>query len=76
MDSETGILHTGAVELLKELVATPSFSKEEDQTAGIIGRFLHLKASKQDAQGTMFLHSINTTIPPGKPFYSTHIMIL
>jgi acetylornithine deacetylase len=29
-----------AVELLKELIVTPSFSKEEDKTAGIISRFL------------------------------------
>ncbi len=28
-----------AIELLKELIATPSFSKEEDQTAAIIGKF-------------------------------------
>lgn len=34
------ILFEDAVALLKELIATPSFSKEEDQTAGIISRFL------------------------------------
>jgi acetylornithine deacetylase len=28
-----------AIELLKELISTPSFSKEEDQTAAIIGKF-------------------------------------
>ncbi|MFN2457849.1 MAG: M20/M25/M40 family metallo-hydrolase [Chitinophagaceae bacterium] len=39
-------LHTlqqDAIELLKELIATPSFSKEEDQSAGIISRFLAVK---------------------------------
>ncbi len=37
-------LHTqNAIELLKELIAAPSFSKEEDQTASIIARFLMLK---------------------------------
>ncbi len=33
-------LQLDAVNLLKELIATPSFSKEEEQTAGIICRFL------------------------------------
>lgn len=33
-------LFQDAIGLLKELITTPSFSKEEDQTAGIISRFL------------------------------------
>jgi acetylornithine deacetylase len=33
-------LQQDAVSLLKELIATPSFSKEEDETAGILCRFL------------------------------------
>jgi acetylornithine deacetylase len=36
-------LSTEAIELLKSLIATPSFSREEDQTAGIIGKFFALK---------------------------------
>jgi len=35
-------LHTiqqDAIDLLKELISTPSLSKEEDQTAGILCRF-------------------------------------
>ncbi|MFL9481600.1 M20 family metallo-hydrolase [Chitinophagaceae bacterium LWZ2-11] len=32
-----------ALELLKQLIATPSFSKEEDKTAQIIERYLQLK---------------------------------
>jgi acetylornithine deacetylase len=40
MSKELSILQENAVSLLKELVATPSFSKEEDQTAGILCRFL------------------------------------
>lgn len=40
MNSELTILQTNAVELLKELIATPSFSKQEDQTAGILCRFI------------------------------------
>jgi len=35
-------LQEDALALLKELIATPSFSKEEDQTAGVICRFLGL----------------------------------
>jgi acetylornithine deacetylase len=39
MSNDINNLHTQAVSLLKELIATPSFSKEEEQTAGIIGKF-------------------------------------
>jgi acetylornithine deacetylase len=34
-------LYTGAIELLKQLIATPSISKEENETADIISSFLH-----------------------------------
>lgn len=40
MSKELSILQENAISLLKELIATPSFSKEEDQTAGILCRFL------------------------------------
>ena len=33
------ILQTEAIALLKQLIATPSFSKEEDNTADIIEEF-------------------------------------
>lgn len=36
-------LYGEAVQLLQELIATPSFSREEDQTAGIISRYLAQK---------------------------------
>ena len=36
-------LYDDAVSLLQELIATPSFSRQEDQTAGIISRFLSEK---------------------------------
>ena len=38
MDLQTII--TKSIQLLRELISTPSFSKEEDQTAGVIARFL------------------------------------
>ncbi|HEY9363981.1 MAG TPA: M20/M25/M40 family metallo-hydrolase, partial [Chitinophagaceae bacterium] len=40
MDKSLQILQQDAIGLLKELINTPSFSKQEDQTAGIISRFL------------------------------------
>lgn len=39
MNSDLNILQRDAVGLLKELIATPSFSKEEEKTAGIIAKF-------------------------------------
>ena len=40
MNKDINQLQRDAIELLKELIATPSFSKEEDETAGILCRFL------------------------------------
>jgi acetylornithine deacetylase len=42
-NTDLNTLYNDAVTLLQELIATPSFSKEEDQTAGIISRFLAIK---------------------------------
>ena len=39
----TEVLYTDAVELLKQLIVTPSFSKNEDKTAEIIEQFLMAK---------------------------------
>lgn len=43
MDNTLHILQQEALALLKELIATPSFSREEDQTAGILCRFIGTK---------------------------------
>ena len=40
MSNDLHILQADAIELLKELIATPSFSRQEDQTAAILCRFL------------------------------------
>jgi acetylornithine deacetylase len=40
MNETINILNDEAVGLLKKLIATPSFSKEEEQSASIIGKFL------------------------------------
>jgi len=51
MNKEIYILQNEAVELLKELIATPSFSKEEDQTAGILCRFIGAKGIEHTRVG-------------------------
>lgn len=43
MSSDINILQQEAIELLKELISIPSFSKEEDQTAGVLCRFIGSK---------------------------------
>ena len=43
MSEQINILQQQAIELLKELIATPSFSKEEEETAAIICKFFALK---------------------------------
>lgn len=40
MSNKHHILSEKAIDLLKELIATPSFSREEDATAGILCKFL------------------------------------
>lgn len=43
MNNDITILQTEAVNLLKELISIPSFSKEEDQTAGALCRYIGSK---------------------------------
>jgi len=52
--------------LLKELIATPSFSKEEDQTAGIISRFLAQKGVATARVGNN-VYASNQNYDPAKP---------
>jgi acetylornithine deacetylase len=40
MSNDISILQSDAIKLLKQLISTPSFSKEEDNTAGLIKKFL------------------------------------
>jgi len=76
-------LHTEAIELLKQLIATPSFSKEEDKTAEIIESFLkshgvkvnrHLNniwASNQfydEKKPSILLNSHHDTVKPNKGY--------
>ncbi len=73
----------GAVDLLKQLIATPSFSKEEELTAGIIAAFLdsHQIANERisnniyarnlhfdERKPTLLLNSHHDTVLPNKGY--------
>ncbi len=79
----TESLYIDAVTLLKELISTPSFSKEEDQTAGIICRFLGSKGIEHNRIGnnvyafnkyydtskpTILLNSHHDTVKPNRGY--------
>ncbi|MEI2740266.1 MAG: M20 family metallo-hydrolase [Chitinophagaceae bacterium] len=83
MSKEIYILQTEAVELLKELIATPSFSKAEDQTAGILCRFIGAKGIEHTRVGnnvfalnkyfdekkpTILLNSHHDTVKPNPQY--------
>jgi acetylornithine deacetylase len=40
MSKDVSILQADAIQLLKQLIATPSFSKEEDNSSAVIKNFL------------------------------------
>src|SRR4026207_2225443 len=81
MSKDISILQTGAIELLAQLIATPSFSTDEDQTAGIIKKFfagrnvaveqqlnnIWVKNKYYDAgKPTILLNSHHDTVKPNK----------
>lgn len=83
MSNELAILQQDAISLLKELIATPSFSKEEGSTAGIIGIFLQkhgignsrtgnniYAANKHfsESRPTILLNSHHDTVKPNKGY--------
>jgi len=79
-------LHTlqqSAIELLKQLISTPSFSKEEDKTAGILQAFFEKhgvpvknvqynvyarNAHFDDSKPTILLNSHHDTVKPNKNY--------
>jgi len=66
MNSEQDILHNEAIALLKRLIATPSFSKEEDNSSTLIRRFLE----DQGVRTSQHLYNIwarNKNYDPEKP---------
>ena len=77
------ILHREAIDLLKKLIATPSFSKEEDKTAAAIAEFFISKNIKfntylnnvwatnvyfDKAKPTILLNSHHDTVKPNKGY--------
>jgi acetylornithine deacetylase len=83
MSEQNHILYKEAIELLKQLIATPSFSKEESETAAAIGKFFALKgiaASRvgnnifalnkyfDESKPTILLNSHHDTVKPNKSY--------
>jgi len=77
------IIQTDAIDLLKKLIATPSFSKEEDKTALLIEEFLQSKDVATErfvnnvfaknkffdaAKPTILLNSHHDTVKPNKGY--------
>ncbi|HEV7783454.1 MAG TPA: M20 family metallo-hydrolase [Chitinophagaceae bacterium] len=84
MSKDITILYGEAIRLLKQLIAIPSFSKEEDQTAGIIGKLFaekNIAATRvgnnvftlnkyfDEKKPTILLNSHHDTVKPN-PQYS------
>jgi acetylornithine deacetylase len=76
-------IYNEALSLLKELISTPSFSKEESNTAAIIGKFFALKGIAASRAGnniftlnqhfdenkpTILLNSHHDTVKPNKSY--------
>jgi len=59
-------LQQDAIELLKELIATPSFSKEEDETAAILCAFLEERKIAYQRVGNN-VYALNKTYDASKP---------
>ncbi|MBN8789147.1 MAG: M20 family metallo-hydrolase [Terrimonas sp.] len=83
MSNTTAILYEGAVSLLKALIATPSFSKEEDKTADILCHFFaekgiphfrignNIYASNRffdESKPTILLNSHHDTLKPNQGY--------
>lgn len=77
------LIHTDAINLLKQLIATPSFSKEEERTASIIENFLKDRGVKtnmhlnniwarnkffDEKKPTILLNSHHDTVKPNKGY--------
>lgn len=66
MSEHINILQQQAIDLLKELIATPSFSKEEEETAAIIGQFFALKGIPASRVGNN-IYALNKNYDASKP---------
>ena len=66
MTKDISILQDDAIKLLKQLIATPSFSKEEDNSSAVIRTFLE----KHEVKSDQYLYNIwakNKFFDAGKP---------
>ena len=83
MNNQLHILQNEAIELLSQLIATPSFSKEEDNTSALIKNFLETHSVKTEkylynvwaknkyfdnAKPTILLNSHHDTVKPNKGY--------
>ena len=83
MTKDVAILQANAIDLLKQLIATPSFSKEEDNSSTLIRGFLENKDVKTEQylyniwaknkyfdanKPTILLNSHHDTVKPNKGY--------
>lgn len=83
MNEDLVLLQEKAIDLLKKLIATPSFSKEEDNTADLIEQFLESNGVRtkfhlnniwaenkhfDPAKPTLLLNSHHDTVKPNKGY--------
>jgi acetylornithine deacetylase/succinyl-diaminopimelate desuccinylase-like protein len=66
MNMHTQELYNDAVSLLKQLIAIPSFSKEEDKTAALIGEFLSTREIRFERHLNN-IYSVNKYFDASKP---------
>src|SRR4030095_8658885 len=83
MSKDVSILQADAIQLLKQLIATPSFSKEEDNSSAVIKNFLEKHEVKTEqllyniwaknkyfnnTKPTILLNSHHDTVKPNKGY--------
>ena len=83
MSKDVSILQADAIELLKQLIATPSFSKEEDNSSALIKAFLEKRSIKteqylyniwarnkyfDESKPIILLNSHHDTVKPNKGY--------
>src|SRR6187402_1465360 len=83
MSRDVAILQTNAIDLLKQLIATPSFSKEEDNSSALIKNFLEKNSITTEQhlynigarnkffdanKPTILLNSHHDTVKPNKGY--------
>jgi len=69
MSKDVAILQANAIDLLKQLIATPSFSKEEDNSSALIRAFLEKMRWRQSNTCIISGQRINTSMQRSPQFY-------